>query len=189
MSDKVKKFLLLIGGVGVILLGIIALLSEDMIILFCGLGMLVYGISTLITWSNHRKAGTASKLSFWIAIAAMIAGVAVMCGSAVGALPIAIVMVILGIWIIATGVFEIIGAVIYRKAMTTADLGVQAPGSIASMIFGGIAIFVGLITIFAPLFALYIAGVLIAIILIVVGVRMIINSFSVGAISKKEESV
>ena len=187
MLDKTKKILLFLGGAALIVIGIITLVDQDMITIASGLGLLIYGIGTFLTWSDHRKNGTANKWSFWIALAASIAGVAMFAGGLFEAIAVGIVMLIIGLWLICSGVLEIIGAIMYRKAMTTIELGVQAPGSVRDMVLGGAMIVLGLLVLFLPQFALIATGIIVAIAVIVVGVRLLAASFSVGAISRKED--
>lgn len=186
MNSKVKRILQFICGVAMVIFGVLVLLTDEMFILFCAMALIVYGIGTLLSWSAHRKTGTASKGSFWIAVVTCAAGVALLVGGSFFELTSWIVMLILGICFIASGVLEIIGAVIYRKAMTSVDLGIQAPGSIASMVMGGVMILIGLMMIFLPLLAMYLIGVILAIALIIAGVRTIIGSFSTGAVAREE---
>lgn len=187
MNGKVKRILQFICGVAMVIFGILVLLTDEMFILFCSLALIVYGVGTFLSWSAHRKTGTASMGSFWIAVVTCAAGVALLVGGSFFELTSWIVMLILGICFIASGVLEIIGAVIYRKAMTSVELGIQAPGSIASMVMGGVMILVGLTMIFLPLLAMYLIGVILAIALIVAGVRTIIGSFSTGAVAREEK--
>ncbi len=183
MNEKIKKLLMLFCGVGLVILGIIALLAEKAIIYYCGLSLLIYGAASLIGWTSSRKTGTSNKWSLGGSIVACCAGAAIFIGGSFELVTVTLIMVILGIWMIVAGIFDIIGAVVYRRAMTTVELGVQAPGSVLSMIFGGIMIGVGLLMIIQPMWALYTSAIILAIAMIVSGIRTIVSSFSVGAIS------
>ena len=186
MNDKVKRILQLICGAAMTVLGILVLCYDEMFILFCAMALVIYGIGAFLSWTVHRKSGTASRGSFWIAVAAFAAGVAIFVGGTFLQVTAWIVMLILGICFISVGILEVIGAVIYRKAMTSIDLGVQAPGSMAAIITGGIMVGFGLFMIFAPLFAMQITGLILAIAMILGGIRTVILSFSTGAVSEEE---
>ena len=183
-----KKVLLFICGIALIVFGIITLCYEEMLIFACGLGLIVYGVGTFLTWTDHRKTGTANKWSLVIAIAAIAAGAAVFVGGIFEAVAVGIVMLIISFWLIFSGVLEVIGAIMYRKAMTSADLGVQAPGSITSLVLGGVMVAVGLLVLVLPQFGLFTTALIIAVAIIVGGVRMIMAAFSVGAIFEKDNA-
>ena len=187
MNNTLKKILLFLCGVALIIFGIVVLANWSLMIYFCAIALIIYGGGSLLMWFDHKKSGTASRWSFWIAIASIASGVAIIVGGSLDLVTVGFVMLVFGIWLIVCGVLEIIGAVIYRKAMTTIELGVQAPGSMLSIVFGGIMIGVGLLVALLPIFALVVATILLAIAMIVGGVRMIFGSFSTGSITKKEE--
>lgn len=184
-----KKVLLFLSGAVLIAFGVVVLCNREMILFSCGLGLLIYGVGTLITWSDHRKTGTANKWSLWIALAACIAGVAVFVGGYFEIVAVGIVMLIIGLWLIGSGVLEIIGAVMYRKAMTSVELGVQAPGSVGTLVLGAVMIAVGVLVLFIPRFAVVATGFIVAVAMIVVGIRLLAAAFSIGAISQKEDKV
>ena len=186
MSDGIKRILQFICGALMTLLGILVLAYDEMFVLFCALALVVYGVGAFLSWTVHRKTGTASKGSFWIAVAAFAAGVAIFVGGSFLEFTAWIIMLILGICFISVGILEVIGAVIYRKAMTSVDLGVQAPGSMAAIITGGIVVGFGIFMIFAPLFAMQLTGFILAVAMILGGIRTIVVAFSTGAISRKE---
>ena len=187
MNNTVKKILLFLCGIILIIFGIQVLLNWSMRIYFCGIALIIYGGGSLVMWFDHKKSGTASRWSFWIAVASIISGIAIFVGGSLDLVTVGFVMLIFGIWLIVSGVLEIIGAVIYRKAMTTIELGVQAPGSMMSIIFGGIMIGVGVLVVLMPVFALLVTTIILAVAMIVGGVRMILGAFSTGSITKKEE--
>lgn len=189
MNEKLKKILLFICGAGLIVLGIMVLLVQEIIIYFCGFALLIYGVGSIISWTANRKTGTSTKWSLAGAIVACCAGVAIFIGGSFEIVTMTLIMVILGIWMIVAGILDIIGAVIYRKAMTTVELGVQAPGSTLSIVFGGIMVGFGLLMIIMPLWALHFTAIIIAIAMIVSGIRTIVSSFSVGAISSSTNEV
>ena len=80
MNDKVKRILQLICGAAMVVLGILVLCYDEMFILFCAMALVIYGIGAFLSWTVHRKSGTASRGSFWIAVAAFAAGVAIFVG-------------------------------------------------------------------------------------------------------------
>ena len=188
MNDGVKRILQLICGAAMTVLGILVLCYDQMFILFCALALIIYGIGTFLSWTVHRKTGTASRGSFWIAVVTIAAGSAIFVGGTFLRVTAWLVMLILGICFIVSGIFEIIGAVIYRKAMTSIELGVQAPGSKTSIVVGGVMIGFGLFMVFAPLFAMQVTGLILAIAMILGGVRTVVSAFTTGAVSTKEES-
>ena len=75
----------------------------------------------------------------------------------------------------------------YRKAMTSADLGVQAPGSVSSMILGTIMILVGIFGLIFPAFAGFTVWIWIVAALIMSGFRMFWMARSAGALEEETE--
>ena len=107
-----------------------------------------------------------------------------MIGSRLGSFAIHILLISLSIWLIAQGVLEVLGAVMYRKAMTTADLGVQAPGSAASMVLGAVMIVVGILGLIFPVMAVYAVRIWIVAELFMSGIRMIWMARSAGELEE-----
>ena len=176
-----KKILYLIGGVAVIVLGVLSLFDRNLTMLLCGIMFVVYGAGDLLRWIEGRKTGTSS---FWMLFGAAISfvfGACIFIGNThVIELSGVVVVVIFSLWLMASGVFEILGAIMYRKAMTSADLGVQAPGSVTSMVSGGIMIAVGLLSVIIPMFAMVTAHIWISVGLIIAGVRLIAEARTSG---------
>ena len=83
------------------------------------------------------------------------------------------ILISVSVWLIAEGILQILGAIMYRKAMTTADLGVQAPGSVSSMVCGGCMIAAGILGLIFPVFAEHLAWLCVAAGLIIIGIRLV----------------
>jgi uncharacterized membrane protein HdeD (DUF308 family) len=75
----------------------------------------------------------------------------------------------------------------YRKAMTTADLGVQAPGSVSSMVIGVIMIAVGILGIIFPIFASVVVGLMMVGGMVVMGIKLIWMARSAGVLEASDE--
>ena len=75
----------------------------------------------------------------------------------------------------------------YRKAMTTADLGVQAPGSVSAMVLGIAMAAVGILGLINPVVAVITAGIWIVAALILSGIRMIWIARSAGVLGESSE--
>ena len=179
--DK-RKLLLCVIGIVMIGLGILGLLDVEYMIWVSGIGVAFYGLGGLINYLERRKLGLAKGITLANSITAMSAGAAIIIGGQLGFFAARIIILILALWLIAAGILEIIGAVMFRRAMTSADLGVQAPGSIASLVLGIVMIVAGGVAILHPIFAIMTAGIVIAIALIVSGVRMIVSSVYSGVL-------
>ena len=175
-------------GAFMVLIGIATFIVPENLPLSGGFGVLLYGIGALLHWRERRKVGVAKKTTLTSAIMTIAAGLVILVGGQTGIVAVGLIVIIMAVWLIAAGVLEIIGAVIYRKAMTTADLGVQAPGSITSMILGGVLILMGLGAIMEPLFAAITAGIVISLVLIVAGGRMVVSGLCSGRLFRKENA-
>ncbi len=179
-----KKILYMAGGIGCIILGILTFFYPDLSLLLCGVVLIVYGITALMRWSDGRKSGTSS---FWTLLAAalsLIFGICIFLSNSSLLFATTNVILLFFLWLIAAGAFEILGAIMYRKAMTSAELGVQAPGSKSSLIAGGIMIVVGLLAILVPMFAVVAAYFWVVAGLVLTGVRMIMMARSAGELEE-----
>ncbi len=175
-----KKILYLIGGAVCIALGVLTIFYIDLALLLCCVALFVYGFSDLMRWHERRKTGTASLWTLLSGSLSIIFGLCILIGNNFLEFATSQLILFFSLWLIAAGVFEILGAVMYRKAMTSADLGVQAPGSVTSLIAGGIMILVGLLALFVPMFAIVTAHIWIVMGLILTGVHLIAMARSVG---------
>ncbi|MCR5212212.1 MAG: hypothetical protein K6C41_06660 [Lachnospiraceae bacterium] len=173
-----KRLLMLILGIAIIAFGIVSFFIPEILYYVCGIVILVYGLAQILTWRKRRKTGTATKWTLVGAIVAFGAGLLIIFSDMSGVVAARIVFLILFIWLAVEGVFDIIGAVIYRQAMTTADLGVQAPGSTADMIFGGIMVAIGVFGIVSPAFSFIAIGLVVLINILAVGGRLIARAFT-----------
>ena len=177
-----KRILYIFSGIVLILLGILCVCDRKLAALLCGIGLLIYGLSEIPHWRERRKAGAADIWPLAGIAAAILFGLFILIGSRPGIFASRFLLISLSIWLIAEGILEILGAIMYRKAMTSADLGVQAPGSVTSMVLGAVMIPAGILGLIFPLFA---AGALHAWIvaeLIVSGARLISLSRSAGVL-------
>ncbi len=176
-----KKYLYLLAGIIVIIFGILTIFDVDLALLLCGIMLLVYGFSDLLQWIERRRSGTASLWTLFGAILSFILGICILVGNASSIeFSASVIIIIFSLWLIVIGGFEILGAIMYRKAMTSADLGVQAPGSVTSIVSGCIMIVVGLLALIIPIFAIITARIWITIGLILTGVRLITQARSIG---------
>ena len=182
-----KKNLYLCLGAAAILLGIICLLNMELLLVLCGIGLLLYSVSQLIHWRERRKAGAAGVWTLVGMLVAAAFGIEILIGTRLGDTAIHFLLISLSIWLIAAGGLEVLGAVMYRRAMTSVDLGVQAPGSVSSMILGSVMIAVGILGLIFPVFAEYAVGLWIVAELIVTGVRMIWMARTAGALEESGE--
>jgi uncharacterized membrane protein HdeD (DUF308 family) len=112
-----------ITGVLFILAGLVLLrhlnLSIALIGLFIGFTWVVQGISALMeSFSQHRAAGSVTGWTVFFGVISLIAGIVVIVApvASVGALT-----VLMGIWFIVMGAMEIIGALIFRRAIKRAE--------------------------------------------------------------------
>ena len=171
-----------------IILGVCSLLKEEYMILISGIAIIGYGLGGLISYLERRKLGFAKGITLANSIVGMASGAAIILGGQLGFFAAGIVVLIMAGWLIACGILEIIGAVMFMKAMTSADLGVQAPGATASLILGIAMIVAGIVSILNPVFAIMTAGLVIAVGLIVAGIRMIVSSVYSGILLKTDEN-
>lgn len=185
-TEAAKKLAQLILGLVLIGLGVLSILVDNLLLLLISLSVIIYGIGTLLTWLSRRKTGTGSGWSLAIALSSIGAGIGLLLGSTFGEFALGIVLIILAIWLMAAGVLEVIGAIMYRKAMTTADLGVQAPGSMQSLVFGVAMVVAGLLCLIAPVVIVGLAFVFFVIAMFVAGARLVVASFSADALTKQE---
>jgi len=180
-----KKILYLIAGAVGIILGIMALFDGTIAILLSGIMFLIYGAGDLVQWIGGRKSGTSSIWQLLGAILSFVLGGCMLLGNlSAQTFSAAILVLFFAIWLMTSGVFEILGAVMYRKAMTSEDLGVQAPGSKTAIVSGGIMIGVGLLVLISPNFAAFTVHIWIAVGLMISGVRLIASARSVGELEE-----
>ena len=179
-----KKILYVFIGVAAILLGICCIFDQELPVILSGIGLFLYGVGEFLHWRERRKAGAASVWALAGMLVAIAFGLFILIGSRLGSFAIHILLISLSIWLLAQGVMEILGAVMYRKAMTTADLGVQAPGSAAAMVMGAVMITVGILGLIFPLFAGFTVRIWIVCELIVSGVRLIWMARTAGALEE-----
>ena len=180
-----KKILYLIAGAAVIILGILTMIDEDIALILCSLMFFIYGFADLLRWTEGRKSGTSSMWTLIGALFSIILGASIFIGN-ISAIrfSISFMGVILSLWLVVSGVFEILGAIMYRRAMKSADLGIQAPGSMTSIVSGGIMIGVGLLALIVPVFALYTVHLWLSAGLIIAGVRLIAEARAVGELEE-----
>lgn len=177
-----KRILYIITGIVLILLGILCAFDKNLAAILCGIGLIIYGIGKIPHWRERRKAGAASIWTLAGILAAVLSGLVILIGRSPGIFVSRFLLVILSVWLLAEGVLEILGAVMYQKAMTSTDLGVQAPGSLTAMFLGIVMIIVGILGLVFQLFAAYafwawsVAG------LIVLGTRIISLARSAGVL-------
>ena len=180
-----KKILYLIAGVGVIILGILALLIGEFSLLMCGVMLLIYGVADLVKWRSGLKNGTASIWTLLGSLISFALGICILIGNVSTAQFTTTVMVVFfSLWLMVSGVFEILGAIMYRKAMTSADLGVMAPGSKTSIVSGIIMIGVGLLALIIPLVAVFTMHIWVSVGLILAGVRLITEARAAGELEE-----
>ena len=181
-----KKILFIILGAAAIVLGICSAFDRRLAVILAGIGLFLYGVSGLFRWLERRKAGAAGGWALLGACVAIAFGIFILAGGKIGNSAARFILISLSIWLMAEGVLEFLGAIMYRKAMTTADLGVQAPGSAASMVLGVVMVAVGIFGLIFPLFAEYAAWIWIVAELIVTGIRLICLARSAGELAEAE---
>ena len=182
-----KKILYICIGAVSIVLGILCIFNRELAIMLSGIGLILYGLGSFFHWKERRKAGAASIWALAGMLMAVGFGIFILIGNQLGDFAIRLLLISLSIWLIAQGVLEVLGAVMYRKAMTTADLGIQAPGSMASMVLGTIMILVGVFGLIFPIFAGFAVWIFIVSALIVSGFRMFWMARSAGALEEEAE--
>ena len=185
MSNK-KIMYICIGAVS-ILFGILCIFNSELAVMLSGIGLVLYGIGNFFQWRERKKAGAAGSWALTGMLAAVGFGIFILIGSRLGEFAIRLLLISLCIWLLAEGVLEILGAVMYRKAMTTADLGVQAPGSVSSMVLGAVMILVGVFGLIFPVFAGFTVWIWIVAALIMSGFRMFWMARSAGALEEETE--
>lgn len=181
-----KKYLYILVGVISILLGIFCMLDKMLPAILCGIGLILYGVGGFVHWRERRKAGAAGV---WVMAGMFLAiafGIFILMGDQLGHFAARFLLISLSIWLIAEGVLEFLGAVMYRKAMTSADLGVQAPGSVSSMVLGTVMIAVGVAGIISPVFAAFTIRIWIIGELILSGIRLIWLARSAGVLEESD---
>ncbi|MBQ7506902.1 MAG: DUF308 domain-containing protein [Lachnospiraceae bacterium] len=184
-KETAKKIVQLLLGLVLVVLGVLALVYPEMLLLLVSLCIMIYGAGTLITWLGRRKTGTGSGWSLAIALSSIGAGLGLLLGKTIGGIALQIVLIILAVWLMSAGVLEVIGAIMYRKAMTTADLGIQAPGSMQSLILGIAMVVAGLLCLLCPLLIVSLSELLLVIAMFVSGARLVVASFSSDALTKE----
>lgn len=175
-----KRILFIVIGAAAIVLGLCCLFDRKLSVLMCGIGLFIFGVGEIVHWRERKKAGAAS---IWVIIAAamsIVFGIVILAGSREAGAAGHFLLISISIWLIAEGVFEVLGAVMYRKAMTTEDLGVQAPGSAASMVLGVLMVVFGVLGLVFPAFAEAAAGIWVAFELIISGIRLVWHARTAG---------
>lgn len=181
-----KRILYLVLGIAAIVLGISCIFNNKLPIILCGIGLILYGVAGFFHWGERRKAGAAGR---WVLVGMIVSiafGILILVGKQSGEQAVRFLLVSLAIWLMAEGVLEFLGAIMYRKAMTTADLGIQAPGSVSSMVLGVIMIGVGVLGLIFPVFAQVAAYIWIVCLLVLSGIRMIWFSRSAGVLEDSD---
>ncbi len=184
---KKKKVLFIILGVAAIILGILCFFEPMLAALLCGIGLAIYGIGSLAHWFELRKAGASSVWGLLGAIISIALGGFILFGNQIGLFATTILLLVVSLWLMAEGVFEIISAVMYRKAMTTVDFGVQAPGSMVSMVLGIFMICFGFIGLIFPVVAEVSLWIWIVLELIISGVRLLMQARAAGLLEESNE--
>ncbi len=184
MSLWNKKTLVVVIGAASILLGIFCIFDRKAAAILCGIGLILYGAGSLFHWRERKKAGAAGNWAMAVMIVSIMFGVFILIGSRFEMFAGRVLLISLSIWLAAEGILEILGAIMYRKAMTTADLGVQAPGSLSSMILGAIMIGVGILGIIFPVIAEFFVWIWIVCELILTGIRLIWSARSAGILEE-----
>lgn len=180
VSFLFKKVLFnIIGSVSVIL-GVYCIFDRKMAIVLCGIGLLLYGLGSFMRWGERKKAGAAGRWALSAAIVSITFGVFILIGSRLGLFAERILLISISVWLIAEGILEILGAVMYRKAMTTEDLGVIAPGSVSSIVLGGVMAALGVLGLIFPIVAQFFVWIWIVCVMILSGIRMIWTSRAAG---------
>ncbi|MCR5748144.1 MAG: DUF308 domain-containing protein [Lachnospiraceae bacterium] len=179
-----KKFLYLIAGVVAIILGILTIFDVDLALVLCSVALFFYGVTDLMRWSEGRKSGTSSIWTLLGGVLSLLLGACILISDRAMEFSTTLLIMVFALWLIAAGAFEILGAIMYRKAMTTSELGVQAPGSVTSIVSGSIMVFVGLLSLIIPVFAIVTARIWITVGLILTGVRMISMARSSGELEE-----
>ncbi len=175
-----KKILYMVGGIISVILGILAIFQAELALYLFSAVLLVYGISSLMKWIEGRKSGTSSLWTLLGASLSIILSVCILIGNNFTEFAATHIVLLFSLWLIAAGGFEILGAIMYRKAMTSADLGVQAPGSFTSLVLGSVMIIIGLLALFIPMIAIVTAHIWITTGLIFTGIRLIMMARSSG---------
>ena len=182
-----KKILHVAIGAASIVLGIICIFNVEMAAVLCGAGLLIYGFGSIIRWRERKKAGAASAWALAAGVFSAAFGGFIIIGDRFGIFATRLLLISLSIWLIAEAALEILGAVMYRKAMTTADLGVSAPGSVSSMVLGVVMAAVGVLGLIFPVVAEFFVWVWIVCELILSGIRLIWAARSVGILGASSE--
>lgn len=182
-----KKALHIIMGAAAIVLGILCAVDPKLAVVLAGIGLLIYGFGGFFRWRERAKAGAASVWPLGGMLVAVGFGIFILIGGRVGESAARFLLISLSIWLMAEGVLEFLGGVMYRKAMTTADLGVQAPGSLLAMGLGVVMIAVGVLGLIFPVFAAFAVWAWIVVELILTGVRLIVQARSAGALEEADE--
>ena len=172
----------MVFGIVLCVLGVSLFIRTEVLFFLCGAGIIAYGVGRMIEWVRRRKTGTSERWALISGIAAVAVGIAAFVGGNLGVLAVYIVVLIISIWISVAGVIEILGAIMYRKAMTTIELGTRAPGSFASIVLGVGMTGIGVLGIIEPTFAVYAVGIMLAIGLIVRGLKYILSVVAANAI-------
>lgn len=182
-----KKLLYLAMGAVLITLGILTTAVDGLAGLLCGIGMLLYGAGNLAQWFEHKESGSATFFSLIGAMFSIVIGIIVISGSSRGqAFALHHVVLSLDLFLIGSGVLEILGAVMYRKAMTSVDLGVQAPGSVLSIILGAALIALGLVGVLFPHVASLVSRGIVTLELFVTGLRLLWQARSAGVLEESD---
>lgn len=181
-----KKILFVILGAASIVLGIICIFNDQLPYILCGIGLILYACVEFFNWRERRKAGAAGVWALLGMLVTIAFGTAIIIGSKFGDFALRFVLILFSIWLIAEGGLEITGAVMYRKAMTSVDLGVQAPGALSSLVLGIIMAAVGVLGLIFPVFAETAVLILIVVELILSGVRLIWMARTAGDLEESE---
>ena len=168
-----RKILYLIMGIALIVFGILSIVDRRLPIVMTGIAAIIYGVGQLIHWRERTRIGAAGTWALLSTLFSIIFGVFIIAGNWFAVFMARYILISVSVWLIAEGVLQILGAIMYRKAMTTEDLGVQAPGSVSSMVCGGCRIAAGLLGIIFPAFAENMALLCVAGGLIIIGIRLV----------------
>ena len=182
-----KKILYAVIGLISIVLGIVCIFDDRMTVILCGIALLLYGAGSLLHWRERHKAGAAGNWALLAGVVAVAFGVSILIGSRLEIFAERFLTLSLSIWLIAEAVMEILGAIMYRKAMTTIDLGVWAPGSVSSIVLGIVMAVVGVLGLIFPVVAEYLIWIWIVCVLILTGIRLIWEARSAGILEASSE--
>ena len=153
-------------------------LALETMAMIAGLGMVFNGLASLFTWLARRAAGVGDTWLLVTSIISFVAGILLWSTGMAKIVVFAMIVVLLAVWLIGVGVFDILHGMSLRKLHVDLETEWLGKNWWLLLLGGIILILAGVFCLIYPLFALNLLSLLIGGSLLVGGLGIIACSFA-----------